>query len=427
MATKSPILESLLRSDFLKQVQSTIKPDTEIELIELKEKPMLTLETVLTNQDSLANIINTQKQLSQVKDSLGTLIDSLTQNPSILNRASNYFGELFPWQKIGMGIALPLPTLAVGIFAHVGVLLIISGAIVVTYTTAGVFLEDHYNCNVDISDRLKTGLFNLADILEITINALETIRIKLADEIKKFKVENIKLAQQVNNLGNQIETLDSQVQCYIATEKILCATKEKLEQTEYELKQSVTDQSRLLEENQEQLKAVTGEYKRSQEQLSEKIEELNSVKVKMKLEVEKAQKIAVTLQGAVSTLSGTVISDKKQRQDFQNRLDDFITDKEKSFDQVAARICDTEQELSSVKDELKFVKEELNRSLEYHKYLLNEQGAQIDRLKAVNPDRITSTGEQVSSLLGLKGFFSKKSPEECYTGVKESLPLVCVK
>jgi hypothetical protein len=418
MATHTPELENLLRSDLTPKEESNGKTGIEQETVPLNDIPE-TIESLVANKDSLENIVATQKQLSQVKQSLGTIIDTMAQNPSLFTRASTYFGEMLLWQKIAIGVGLSVPTLAAGIFAHVGILLVISGVTVLTYTAAGIILDDHHSCNVDIADRLKAGIFNLADVLQLTIDALDAIRLKLAEEIEKFKAENIKLAQHVVDLGTNIEKLSFQVQLYMATEKLLRATKDALEETAAQLKQSVTEQTDLLQENQLELEHVTKSYKKSQEQLSEKVVELNSVKVEMGLEVEKAQKIAVTLQGAVTTLSGTVISDSKQREDFQKRLEGFLSDKEKSFDQVAERIFEAERELASVKDELRVVKDELNRSLENHRALLVEQGKQLNRLEAI-PSKTplappakraqpVNGKENMAEILSLKGIYAHKS------------------
>ena len=431
MGTLSSELESFLHFDFTKKEDATGKTDdTEQEMYPLNVKPT-TIETLVASKDSLENIVATQKQLSQVKESLGTIIDTMAQNPSLFTRASTYFGEMQLWQKIAIGLGLSVPTLAAGIFAHVGILLVISGVTVVTYTAAGIVLDDHHSCNVNIAERLKAGIFNLADVLQLTIDALDNIRQKLAEEIEKFKAENIKLAKHVNNLGDQIETLSSQVQLYMETEKLLRATKDSLEEIAVQLKDSFSDQSELLKDTQDQLEKATKEHKKSQEQLSEKIIELNSVKVEMGLEVEKARIVATTLQGAVSTLTGTVITDKKQRDEFQKRLDGFLEDKEKSFDQVADRIFEAERELASVKDELRAVKEELNRSLENHKALLVEQGKQINRLEAipgkapleaVKQNQRANGKENMGELLSKNGIYATKKPLVHITENSKELP-----
>ena len=310
-------------------------------------------EAFETDSDSIENILLAQTQLAQVKESLGIIIDTLAQNQSRLSRAAYYWGELPLWQKIAGGVALISPSLVVGIAAQISALLVISGVTVLAYTASGVILDDHYHYNVDISDRLKAGIFTLVDVLQITISALDVIRQKLASEIKKFKVENLKLTANVIVLGEQIEILAAQAEIFIATERLMRATQTDLEITAQSFRVS---------------------YEHSQFQLSEKIIELGTVRVSMGLEVDKVKKIAATLQGAVQTLSGTVIEDTEQRLAFQDKLDTFLSDKAVSFDQVTERICHAEQELLMVKVELK-------RSNEIYQELLERHERQVVRLE----------------------------------------------
>lgn len=429
MATQKPDLENFLRSDFANSNnKETTNPEQE--MVPLDDR-VITIEALVSNKDSIENIVATQKQLSQVKESLGTIIDTMAQNPSLFTRASNFYGEMPLWQKVVIGVGLSVPTLAAGIFAHIGILLVISGATAVSYTAAGIILDDHHTCNVNIAERLKAGIFNLADVLQLTIDALDVISKKLALEIEKFKAENLKLAKHVEDLGNQVGSLSSQVEFLMETEKLLRATKDALEETSIQLKDSITqlndsvsEQSELLAENQVELEKVTKLHEQSQKNLSEKIVELNVVKVEMGLEVEKAQKIALTLQGTVNTLVGTTIADQKQKEQFQKRLDGFLADKEKSFDQVADRIFGAERELASVKEELRVVKDELNRSLESHKELivehkslLEEQRKQLNSMKAapsktplasVNTSQPTKGKENMGNILSSIGHFSHK-------------------
>ncbi|MCL9683995.1 LegC2/C7 family Dot/Icm T4SS effector [Legionella maioricensis] len=356
-------------------------------------------------QVSLEKIVEAKQQISQVKASLGTIIDTMAQNPSIFNRVATYYGEFPLWQKIAIGLGISVPTLALGIFAEIGALLVIGGVTVVAYTATGIVLDDHHHCNVNIAERLKSGIISLADVLELTIKALDSIGKKLAEEIAKFKVENLKLAERVSDLGDQIETLSSQVELYIETEKLLRATKEDLEETADKLKKSVTDQGDLLQKNQEELSRVTKAYNRSQEQLSEKIVELTSVRVSMGKEVDRAKKLATTLERTITSLSGAVIEDKKKREVFQNKLEEFLGEKETGFESVAGRLNDAERELSLGKDEFKWANDRYND-------LLKRQEAMVVRLEELDKKlgiKQVKPKEHFAQLLTLKGIYASKS------------------
>lgn len=151
------------------------------------------------------------------------------------------------WQKVTGGIVLTAPTLAVGLFAHIGVLLVIGGVTGITYTAGAIVLDDHHTCNVNIAKRLKEGLFGLADLLQITIEALDSIRKKFAEEIEKFKNENLRLTDNIDRLGSEVESLSAQVELYIEIEKMLRKDTNEMEQTVKKLQESTTKQTDLLE------------------------------------------------------------------------------------------------------------------------------------------------------------------------------------
>ncbi|KGP63454.1 membrane protein [Legionella norrlandica] len=339
--------------------------------------------------DSLKKIIHTQKQLSDVKESLGSIVDSMAENPSLFTRAATAWGELPMWQKVTGGVVLTAPTLAVGLFAHIGVLLVIGGVTGITYTAGAIVLDDHHTCNVNIAKRLKEGLFGLADVLQITIDALDEIRKKFAEEIQKFKKENTRLTENIDRLDSQVESLTTQVELFMETEKLLRKFKNDLEETTRQLQESASKQTDLLERNQKELSQVVKEYERSQKQLATKVAELHEVRTSLGLEVEKAKIVANTLQGAVQTLSGTVIADQEKRASFQKQLDGFLNAKEISFDQVAERICQAEEEL-------RMVQEELRRSNERYNELLKRHEAQVDRLDKM-VDRAVEIGQVAES------------------------------
>ncbi|KTC84860.1 LegC2/C7 family Dot/Icm T4SS effector [Legionella brunensis] len=394
------------------------KPLVELNVL---EKPSLEPNTLPTQPDDLAQIAISQQQLGQIKQSLGTIIDTMQQNDSLISRAANFWGELPLWQKIVGGIVLTVPTLAAGIAAHVGILLAISGVTVIAYTASGIVLDDHHTCNKNIADRLKQGIFSLADILEITIAALDKIRENLAKEIDRFRDENKRLTNTVDELGYQVESLSNQVELLIATEELLRKSKDELEHTTEQLQKTVQDNDKLLKANHDELTQVKKEYATNRTQLSEKVKELAEVRTSMSLEIQKTKLIAATLKGTVDTLSDTVIEDSEQRKGFQERLETFLKDEKSSFASIADRICKTETELSLVKSELVFVKEELNRSNERYEQLLLRQEQQVDRLEKLDIRVISSTPEASKPTSANQfGFYSPKNKPSALEKVESS-------
>ncbi|KTD13279.1 LegC2/C7 family Dot/Icm T4SS effector [Legionella jamestowniensis] len=364
---------------------------------EKQEIELSNLTVPLSPQDELAKIAITQEQLTQIKQSLGAIIDTMQQNDSLFSRAATFWGNLPLWQKILGGIVLTVPTLAAGIAAHIGILLAISGVTVVAYTASGIVLDDHHSCNKNIADRLKQGIYSLADILEITIKALDKIRENLAKEIDRFRSENDRLAKTLDSFNDQMESLTNQVEVLTATAELLKEQKETLEKATAKLQKTVEDNEGLLKANQEELSQLKKDYEQNKIHLSEKIGELAEVRASLGLEVQKAKKIAAALQGTVNTLSDTVITDGDQRIAFQQRLESFLRDEKVSFASVAERICKAERELAEVKEELK-------RSNERYEQLLHRQETQVSRLE--NLDLWTNSAAKLPNL----GLYARKKP-----------------
>lgn len=338
--------------------------------------------------DSLQSIALTQEHLTQVKKSLGTIVDSLQENPSLISRAAKFWGELPIWQRVLGGVVISGPTFVVGAAAHIGFLVTISGVSALAYTTSGIVLEDHHYHTKNINQKLKEGIFGVAEILELTIGALDVIRKKLAIEVERFKTENDKLAKSINQLNDEVDTLSMQVECYVRTESLLRKQKTDLENITNSLKQDLEKQGNLFEAKQQELDRVKEWHERSLVQLSEKVSELAETRKSMGIEIDKARKISSTLENTVKILSSSVINDSNQRQTFQQQLKEYLSEKTTNFEEVAVRMSNAEKELSEVKSELK-------ASNERYKVLLDLQERLIHRLELLDQSvELSLTPEQ---------------------------------
>lgn len=365
---------------------------TQMNFTESAKKLLLDPNYSLDEVNSIQSITLTQEHLSQVKKSLGAIVDSLQENPSLISRAAAFWGEIPLWQRILGGVVISGPTLVIGAAAHIGFLVTISGVSALAYTTSGIVLDDHHYHTQNIAQKLKQGIFGIAEVLELTIGALDAIRKKLAIEVDKFKEENEKLAENIKNLHAEVTTLSAQIEVYVETEKLLRKTKENLELVTDSLKKDLANQNQLLTENQEEIALIKEAHAKSIFQLSAKVAELAEVRTLMGAEVDKAKKIASTLEGAVKTLSGVIISDTNYKQAFQEKLNGFLKDKTTSFDQVAIHISKAESELSDVKTELQ-------ASNDRYKKLLICQEEQIRRLERLDHQVDASVNEEPLSPL----------------------------
>lgn len=377
----------------------------EVELSEITTPP--------ESDDPIEQIMFTQKQLKQVKESLTKVIEAMSDNPSLFSRAAKWYGELPLWTKITTGIVLSGPTLAAGIATHLGILLAVSGVTVVAYTAGSILLDDHHNSTVNIVDKLKTGVLSVLDVLAATIQALDNIRIRLGVEVEKFTVQNEKLTANVSDLSEQVESLTNQAKLFIETEALLREQKTKLEETTKSLETNVAENALQIRANQDQLEKLKEEYEKSRVQLSEKIVELTEVRTAMRLEVEKANKIAQTMKGAADALASTVIEDEKQRGAFKQRLESFLANSEESFNKIAEGIFAAERELV-------IVKEQLQQSNERYKELLARQELQIQRLEKLDKELPADLRPLFNmEALNTAGFFGCKPipPEVVHTSM----------
>ncbi|CAM2859166.1 LegC2/C7 family Dot/Icm T4SS effector [Legionella worsleiensis] len=401
------------------------QPDTSIKSIhsELEhiEAPSLHVDDLpemldeLTNPDkpeieleSLNKINSVKNDLAKTKELLGSIIDTMVNNPSLINQASQYWGELPIWQKVLGGVIVSGPALAAGLFAHVGALMVIGTFNGLAYTASGMILEEHRIHTEDIAEKLKKGIFGLAEVLDATIQTLEQIVNSLKIEIQKFVTENKKLAINVLDLQSEVTSLSDQVELFVATQKLLRETRDDLEKSAEKLKESVETQTELLVKNQELLDKVKQEYQKNEQQLSAKVAELQAVKTQMDEQIQQATIVSVTLQGAVQTMAGTLLNNEQEKAQFQQRLDEFINGEKEGFDKVADRICTAEAELGILTTQLSETQKQYNQ-------LLAVQESHVSRLERIGikpePENATPAVKSGRALREL-GIYSRKTHSE---------------
>ena len=333
----------------------------------------------LTNKEehsTLKSIRVTQVQIEEIKKHLMELIDALALHQSLFSRAAHFWGTLPQWQKITAGAVITLPLLIIGMVAQLALLIMASIFALITYVSASLLLDNHDNETTSNTTQLKASISSLASLLGAIILSLDTLREQLALELERFQKENEQLAEHINEFSAQVQDLTAQVAALKEAGQTLEELKKELEQKNTNLQNSLESQTELLQKNQAELERVTEEFKTNNNQLSEKITELEAVKTKMGLDIEQSKKVANALKAAVSTFSDAVIADSEHRASFQVRLNEFISNKEISFVQIADRICEAEEKLAQVT-------KELQESNERYKRLLDQQEEQIIRLEAI--------------------------------------------
>lgn len=340
-------------------------------------------EPVSSEKKNMEDMLLTQEHLKTIKKDLHTMIDVMSQNPSLFARAANYWGELPLWQKIIAGIVLIIPTLVIAFFTHGALFLAISVFTLFTYVGASLILDNHYSSVTNTSDNLKAGISGLADVLGIVIQSLETLHQELAASLEQFQLENEKLAGKVIDLDDQVQKLTIQTERFRTAVQSLEETKNQLEQSTTTLTSTVQEHTKLLEKTSAQLEQTQSDYEISQQQLRDKITELNQVKTEMGLELEKTRKISTALKATVDMLSDISLKDNEQRVKLLEKLDTFLADEKASFDKIADRICEAEVKLALVQEELVAANERYNKLLERQEKQADRQEEQLVRLGAI--------------------------------------------
>ncbi|MGQ3889455.1 LegC2/C7 family Dot/Icm T4SS effector [Legionella sp. CNM-1927-20] len=357
-------------------------------------------------QDKLNQIASTKEQLASIKEELDKMIDAFAQNRSILSRAAKFWGELPWWQKVIAGSIIIVPLLVVSIITHLLILTVISLFTLFTYVGSSLLLDNHYQQSQNDKNDLKRGILSLADTLGTVIESLDQLRQELASEITKFQTENEHLTALVAALSQQVEQLKSQVSHLVDVEQQLDITKEALKQTSANFSSAVEEHTKLLEQNKLQLERTIKDYEESQAQLLAKILELDDVKTKMGLELDQANTVSQTLRATVDELFKTLNSDESQQAEFQERLQEFLTDRSKGFDQIV----DSTKE---IKNKLHAVEEELKLSNERYADLLKRAEGHIDRLeKAYNPPSASLSPIATLKKIGFYAIDNEKNPSD---------------
>ncbi|MFI4919313.1 MAG: hypothetical protein ACHP65_07135 [Legionellales bacterium] len=342
----------------------------------------------------LKQIVLTQQQLTDIKKDLDKVIESIAENPSMFAATALFWGERPLWQKIVAGIIVIAPTLIFGLVLFHAVLLAISICTLIAAVLIVITLENHYACISNSTTSLKASISGLADMLGVTIQALDLLSQKLTGAIEDFQKENEHLSAQINNLTLQIEQLQG-------TGKLLEASVEKQRQAVTELAQMKED------------------FALQQDQFSTQIAELNGIKLALEHEIKQGNAIARTLKAAVEALANTVIR-TEDRVAFQERLDDFLRNKEHCLDKLVQRMCDAEHQLLLRNEELKRCNEALILSNETlmrsnqcyqklndgHQTLLEQQQLQVSRLEGIDTPIPTQNPKSQATLLRTSGFYA---------------------
>jgi hypothetical protein len=352
-----------------------------------EDEKELTEESSDADLSNLNKIIETKNQIAQVKKHLSTIIDSIAANPSLISGWSQFWGDMPLWKKVGTGAAITVPAILTGVAASLTPLLVLGGVTGIAYTASGMVLQDHFECSENIKQRLRDGISSIADILEITIVALDNVRVRLSEQIGRFKEANADLAKKVGTLQDQINTLSIKIEILIGTSTVLDSLKSRLELRVYQLEQDSEQQKDLLDSAQKELTATITDYKNNQKNLEHEVTELRRVRVEMFDEIAKTKKVSEALQAVIGDLSEQVVENNAQKQVFNSRLHQLCDKEEQSVRTVVDRLSKTQQELDDAKKSLCANNKQNKELLARQEVLIQKiEGLGLDAIKVVRKD-----------------------------------------
>ncbi len=333
-----------------------------------------------TNPIQIEEILKTHKKLIKIKDALNDIIDSMINQPSLLSQAAKYWSEIPLWQKIGVGILLIAPALLIGLFVHVAVLTTLSVVTLLAYTASSYLLDDHFTDHSLSLDKLKKGIASLADLLSSMVELLDLLNKQLAEEVCRFKDNNALLSNQVDALDAEIDELNHKIEQMSEAQQKLHQIQVDLENESLQLKKDNREQSNLLQQTEAHLHQVINEHHLNQIELSTQIIELTEAKEKIEVELEKLRQFAMTLQKLNDQLISTLSMSKEQQINFMERINEFVSDKEKTLEHVIGTFCKNTDALSQTKDEYKL-------SIERHKRLVDHYEQLVKRFQEIVIDK----------------------------------------
>lgn len=355
--------------------------------------------------NSRAFIDKTKNDLTQTQIKLGEIIDAMAHNPSMISRAAAFWGNRPIWQKIILGIVIVAPPLLVGFLAQMIVCFVISAFILSTYVFASVTLDDHHAHNKSSTQGIKSGIFGLADGLEAVIAALRGIGDGFSKQIGLFEDENEQLSRNVCELKTHNEALSEEIDALNTTEHRLRATVETLEASSSALQASASSQAALLEENQALLTQARADYQRAETELQQRIEELSQLKLEFTSEIETYKNNGLVLQDALTTCLQCIDMDEQTQHSFNERLTQFIANKEVGFLAIQQRLISAEQRLEQTQQRYDML-------LSQYENQLSVGDAQIRRLQNLRFEQSAAATAEHGIYAHTPAPDSEKTPSE---------------
>lgn len=291
-------------------------------------------------------------QLIKITNELENLIESMDKTSSIIARAAKLWSELKTWKKIVCGFALSIPTLLIGIFAHVPIITTISLFMVSLYTISGFLLSNHQNNHASQAARFRLGIDTMVDLVCVFIKQLDNLSSELTTELTRLKQENTLHSQNKNGLNLQKQELNQQIEELSAANTFLLSTQAELNQIIVELKESNSNLSTLQARTQEEYINAKTEFQKVNSDLSLKVDELTQAKDVVEAEHINMKAVQLSIKDVVFNLCDIVFKDGLRAEENLRKLNEFLSNKQQSFAEFAAGFSQSSKDLAAAQEKV---------------------------------------------------------------------------
>ena len=289
------------------------------------------------------------KQLGQLQHDLEAAIDSFADNKSLLSRAAAYWGQWPLWVQITAGFLLAFSLLMISLAVSI---VAMGGYIVVAF-----LLNDHHSLLMHNTQKFKTIMENLTNLLGSLIGLITNIHGQFKNEIESMQERNQQMQRNISHLKEQTAALIIQIDGLTNAKGRLETVIDTHERTITDLNKINQEQSELFQRTERQLAEVTEHSEQAQVQLSEKIRLLEQTRAQMETEHEQMIRTVLALKNTVISLSNPTLLKEEHQELLKQKLHEFVTSKEKDLSQFAVST-------SQINLELEITQKQLHESLQ---------------------------------------------------------------
>ncbi|MFJ1268365.1 hypothetical protein ACD661_07335 [Legionella lytica] len=317
-------------------------------------------------------------QLSTLQRDLEAAIDAFAETRSLISRAATYWGQLPLWMQISAGFVLACSLL---IFSTAMSIVALS-----CYTAITFLLNEHQGLFHHNTQKFKTIMQNLTNLLGTLIGLINNVHEQFKHEIENLQEKNKQFLHTIDHLNEQTSGLTEKINGLTATPQKLQAIINAHELTISNLNDEMEEQSKLFYATQKQLTEVTEQSEETQAELHDKINQLEKIRIQLESEREQMTRMVSTLKNTVISLSNPALVNEEHQELLKQKLQDFITSKEKDLSQFVIST-------SKINLELEATQKQLQESLQEQAQLrlhLESLIKELDELINVNDEQIST-------------------------------------